>query len=107
MKIIEVFYRFADWYFNRFVEPRMYWIKQIQNYRFTFLGWTFFLFYRIFVDYIVPVVWFFTARLICIFKGCDIVQTIIDDNILYEEECKRCGNIVNYTVKSKDTLIRK
>jgi len=106
MKIIDFFYEISDLYFDKLIEKRMYYDKNKKDYRLTFLGWFFFIGYKILL-YVNEIVWFFTARIICIFKGCDIVQTIIDDNILYEEECKRCGNIVNYSVNDEDTLIRK
>ena len=55
------------------------------------------------------IVWFYTKRIICIIKGCDIVYTIpfnVPEGI-YSEECKRCGAYSELDYKSKYEIIYK
>jgi len=40
--------------------------------------------------------WFFTKRLICHIKGCDI-ENGYEEHYLTETWCNRCGNYFNHT----------
>jgi len=109
-KILDFIDEIENVFFLKFIEPKM---KYTENkYELTLTGKFLYTVVNKPLHILQSLIWFFTKRIICLVKGCDIETSVpfnVAEGIYDDEECRRCGaySELNGYYKSKYNIIYK